>query len=238
MKLERKVGFLVLSTKTGGCFRYGAFAVGHVSYKQPSFNKHKRRTRMSITQHDWILVRSQFISLRLLNIALISCRKILMCIFVVAAATTTAAATISIVNGSFEADVFNAARDGSSLDLGGTNPLTGWTTLHNGIYPWGLQNTNGYRAGPTPFGNQWVVVGDYGHGGTWIQQAVTGFTIGKTYELSFALATEQGRGALAEVSFPTGSNTLAQVFTAPLRASTYWDKWGTFTMPFIALTPP
>jgi len=145
------------------------------------------------------------------------------------------ALTPVVSNGSFEADPFNTSNFGYSLDLGGANPLTGWTTLNNGTYPWGLQNVNSFNGGPTPYGNQWVVVGNFGNGGTWIQQSISGFTIGGTYRLNFALASEQpGAGALAEVSFPSGSSTASQTFAAPLRGVNYWDTWGNFSMDFVA----
>lgn len=138
-----------------------------------------------------------------------------------------------VINGSFELDSFGS----QSLDIGGSNPLTGWTTNHNGTYPWGLSNTiNVYNAGPTPYGDQWVVVGNYGYGGTYIQQTVSGFDIGQTYTLDFALASEMDgqQGSLVEVSFLSGSSTAAQTFTAPLRGADYWDTWGSFSMNFVA----
>jgi hypothetical protein len=147
--------------------------------------------------------------------------------------SSNAFAAGSIVNGSFETDPFSF--DGT-LDLGGASTLTGWTTLNNGTYPWGLPNTNTYNAGPTPYGNQWVIVGNFCGGGTWIEQTVGGFTVGETSTLSFALASEQPSqtGALVEVSFPSGSSTASQTFEAPLRGANYWDTWGTFSMQFVA----
>jgi hypothetical protein len=145
-----------------------------------------------------------------------------------------ALAAPSVVNGSFETDQFGFS---GTLDLGGTNPLTGWTTGHNGTYPWGLPNSNSYNAGPTPYGNQWVIVGNYGAGGTYIQQDVGGFTVGQRYTLSFALASENvGEQAPVEVSFPSGSITASQTFHAPKRVANYWDTWQTFSMDFVAIS--
>jgi hypothetical protein len=138
----------------------------------------------------------------------------------------------TVVNGSFEADTFSF---GGTLGLGCGNTLTGWQTQCSAdqIYPWGLPNSNQYGAGPTPYGNQWVIVGDYGKGGSGIFQTVTGFNIGQTYTLNFALASEElGAGALVQVSFPTGSSTGSLIFAAPI--GFLWNNWGTYTDPFVA----
>jgi hypothetical protein len=139
------------------------------------------------------------------------------------------------VNGSFEADPFSP---GGQLDLGALGgPLTGWTVLNSpdNVYPWGLPNGNTYNAGPTPYGNQWVIVGDYGMGGSWIEQTVSGFTVGDKYTLSFALASEYdgagGVGSLVDVNI---MGLLDNTFEAPLRGPNYWDTWGTFTEGFVA----
>jgi hypothetical protein len=140
----------------------------------------------------------------------------------------------TVANGSFEADTFSF---GGTLSLGCGNTLTGWQTQcsPDNIYPWGLPNTNTYNAGPTPFGNQWVIVGDFGNGGSAIFQTVSGFNVGQSYTLNFALATEwPGAGALVLVSFPSGSSTGSQIFAAPLRGANPWDTWGTFAYNFVA----
>lgn len=151
----------------------------------------------------------------------------------VALPALTLAAPI-VANGSFEADVFSGS---GTLGLGCGNTLTGWTTQcsPDSIYPWGLQNGNVYNGGPTPYGNQWVIIGDFGSGNSYIQQLVTGFTIGQTYRLDFAAASEGvGNGSRFEVSVPTGSSTGSQIFTAPLRGANYWDTWGNFSYSFLA----
>ncbi len=140
----------------------------------------------------------------------------------------------TVANGSFEADTFGF---GGTLSLGCGNTLTGWQTQcsPDNVYPWGLPNTNTYNAGPTPYGNQWVIVGDFGNGGSAIFQTVSGFSAGQTYTLNFALASEQpGAGALVLVSFPTGSSTGSATFAAPLRGANYWDTWGNYTYNFVA----
>lgn len=59
---------------------------------------------------------------------------------------------------------------------------------------------------------------------------------GKTYNLTFAIASElaNGGGAVAEVSFLSGSSTAAQDFTAPPTGPTYWNPWGHESMNFVA----
>ena len=138
-----------------------------------------------------------------------------------------------IANGSFESDNFGDY----TLDLGGTAPLTGWDTNANGTYPWGLSNNNSLGAGPAADGNQWVVVGNYYNGGTWVEQTLTGLTVGETYTVSFATASEEPNGggqALVQVSFPAGSDTLAQTFQAPPTKVNYWDTWATNALNFVA----
>ena len=142
----------------------------------------------------------------------------------------------NVVNGGFETDPFAF---GGTLDLGSTNTLTGWTTLSNGTYPWGLPNVNTFNGGPTPYGDQWVIVGDFGQGGTWIQQVVTGFTVGQTYTLGFALSSEEksdlSQGALVDVSFPSGSSTASEIFEAPVTTgANFWDVWASFSKDFVA----
>jgi hypothetical protein len=140
-----------------------------------------------------------------------------------------------INNGSFEADTFAA---GGTLGLGCQNTLTGWVAhcSPDSTYPWGLPNSNTYNAGPTPYGNQWVILGDYGGDGSWIEQAVSGFTVDQSYTLSFALASEQpgGGGSTICVSFTAGSCATGTDFSAPLRGANYWDTWGTDTLTFTA----
>jgi hypothetical protein len=138
----------------------------------------------------------------------------------------------AFVNGSFEADTFSF---NGTLSLGCGNTLTGWTTQcsPDGVYPWGLPNSNVYNAGPTPYGNQWVILGDYGLGGSWIEQTVSGFNIGQSYTLNFALSSEErGPGSQIQVSFPTGSGTSSMDFTAP--NAQLWNNWAMDSMNFVA----
>jgi PEP-CTERM motif/Protein of unknown function (DUF642) len=149
-----------------------------------------------------------------------------------------ASATEFIVNGSFEADPFTGSGLGYKLGLVG-NDVTGWfIPSSDGTYPWGLQNTNAFGAGPTPYGNQWLVLGETGaSGGTpndyTIQQTMTGLTPGKTYSLSFAISSEEGCCSVVETSFLSGSSTGAQDFTAPA-VTNYWNVWATESESFVA----
>jgi hypothetical protein len=73
--------------------------------------------------------------------------------------------------------------------------VTGWfIPATDGTYPWGVQN--GAFGASTPFGNQWIVIGECGcDGGAGphdysIQQTMTHLVVGATYDLSFAISSE------------------------------------------------
>jgi hypothetical protein len=155
------------------------------------------------------------------------------------AAPHAAAAKEFVVNGSFEADNFNAG-SGFRLGLVG-NDVTGWfIPASDGTYPWGLQNANAFSAGPAADGNQWLVLGETGAGGPsmvdfTIQQTITGLTPGNTYTLSFDLASELDHtGAIAEVSFLSGTKAAPADFTAPAIGPTFWNPWSAFSEKFVA----
>lgn len=139
-----------------------------------------------------------------------------------------------VVNGSFETDPCTGSGLGYKLGLVGT-AVTGWVIqTTDGTYPWCLQNTNAFSAGPAADGNQWLVLGEVSaNTSRTIQQTLTGLNPGGTYKLSFAISSEEGCCSVAEVSFPSGSSTVAQTFTAPA-AVNFWKPWATVTMNFIA----
>jgi hypothetical protein len=139
-----------------------------------------------------------------------------------------------VVNGSFEADPCTGTGPGYKEGLVGGS-VTGWfIPASDTIYPWCLQNMNGFSAGPAASGNQWLVLGRVATSVSYtIQQTLTGLTPGGTYNLSFAIASESGCCSVAEVSFPNGSSTAAQTFTAP-SSGNYWKAWATKTMNFTA----
>ncbi len=143
----------------------------------------------------------------------------------------SAASANLIVNGSFEADPFTA-NGNYTLGLSG-NDVTGWyIPSTDGTYPWGLQD--GAFGAYTPYGDQFIVLGRYSTGVEYsIQQTISGLTPGDTYNLSFAIASEWGAGAEAEVSFLTGSSTASQVFSAT-NSGQYWTDWTIKTMDFLA----
>lgn len=146
-----------------------------------------------------------------------------------------ASAANLVVNGSFEANPCDSiAFPGATLGLVGSD-LIGWfIPSSDGIYPWCLQNDNIVAAGPTPFGNRWLVLGEARAGvNRTIQQTITGLTSGNTYRLSFAIASEVGCCSIAEESFLSGSSTPPQDFTAPASGS-FWTSWATETMNFVA----
>lgn len=137
----------------------------------------------------------------------------------------------AIVNGSFEANIFNGNGD-YTLGLVG-NAVTGWfIPASDGVYPWGLEN--GAFGASTPYGNQFFVLGEVATNVDYtIQQTMTGLTAGNTYTLTFAIASESGCCAVGQVSFLSGSSTAAQNFTA-LASGNYWTAWATESMNFVA----
>jgi hypothetical protein len=154
-----------------------------------------------------------------------------------------AGAAPSITNGSFEADDWSAGLVGDLPGAGGG--VTGWTIVGpagGDVHPEG--RANGFGAGPTPFGDQWVVLGGYGLGGNYIEQTV--FGDGGEYKLTFSISSEDnggidglsGIGANVLVSFP-GSLVPSAGYTAPPSTGFQgWDVWGTFTYAFLAPAGP
>jgi hypothetical protein len=136
-----------------------------------------------------------------------------------------------VVNGSFEDSSFGAP-GGYTLGLLGS-AVPGWTIPSgDGTYPWGL--TNGAYGAFTPYGNQFIVLGEYGPAVEYtIQQTLTGLTAGSTYNLSFAIASELNCCAQTEVSYLSGSSTLSQTFSATPSGS-FWTDWTTHSMSFVA----
>jgi Protein of unknown function (DUF642)/PEP-CTERM motif len=152
----------------------------------------------------------------------------------VATMVPAAASPNLVVNGSFEADSFNTGGQGIRLGLIG-NDVTGWYIPNgDGTYPWGLQNSNIYNAGPADTGNQWLVLGEWGPMDQFtIQQTVAGLTPGATYTMTWAAASEQGCCSNGQLSFLSGSSTGPDSFTAPSSGS-YWTQWGHYSYSFVA----
>jgi len=158
------------------------------------------------------------------------------------AAPTRVPLPISIVNGSFEADDWGI---GKRFDLGASGgPVTGWTVVDptgDSLYPWGLrEGINQHGGGPTPFGQQWFVIGGpFGAGGISIEQSVGGLTVGQTYALGFALSTEEftGGSSNVRVSFPSGTSTPGLDIAVPPSALALWDTWTSYSIDVVADAP-
>jgi hypothetical protein len=108
--------------------------------------------------------------------------------------------------------------------------VTGWNIVDNGDML--------LIAGATPYGNQHLEIGGFGGAvQNSIDQLVGGFTPSLTYRVTFSIASQwanqdNSSGAQVEVSFPSGSSTVSQVFTAP--AVDNWQSWQTYTYDFVA----
>src|ERR1700730_11224405 len=91
-----------------------------------------------------------------------------------------------VVNGSFEADPCTGTGPGYKEGLVGGSVPAWFIPASDQVYPWCLQNVNGFSAGPAASGNQWLVLGRVSTGVPYtIQQTLSGLTPGGTYNLSF-----------------------------------------------------
>jgi MYXO-CTERM domain-containing protein len=112
--------------------------------------------------------------------------------------------------------------------------LTGWTAHCTGAPPYLVNNAT---YGNTPYGSQFVAIGGIEDGETsWIEQAVSGFTVGNTYTLSWAQSSEYTSSDELQVSFISGSSTASQIFTTPPYpgGSQFWFTWTNESMQFVA----
>jgi len=128
------------------------------------------------------------------------------------------------VNPSFEVD---ATTGFQSVDP------TGWTTFRTGAPPYLINNAT---YGNTPYGQQFLAIGGIEDGASsYIEQTVSGFTVGQTYTLSFAISSEYTSADQLRVSFVSGSATASQVFTAPPYpgGSQFWFTWTDESMSFV-----
>jgi hypothetical protein len=149
---------------------------------------------------------------------------------------TANATAQTVVNGSFEADVVPPGL--TSISGSG---LTGWTVGADGGYPVLAHETYPIDV---PDGSQAIMLGEYTGDNisrsTYIEQTISGFISGHTYELSFAIASgnsgcggECGQAAVT-VSFPSGSSTGAATFVAPVSGGVYGLKdWARYTYSFL-----
>ena len=138
------------------------------------------------------------------------------------------AGPLAFVNGSFEADA------SGGFDSACTTGLTGWTVHCTAAPPYLINNAT---YGNTPYGSQFVAIGGVEDSETsWIEQAVSGFTVGNTYTLSWAQSSEYTASDQLQVSFLSGSSTASQIFTTvPYPGgSQFWYTWTNESMQFVA----
>ena len=92
-------------------------------------------------------------------------------------------------------------------------------------------------SGGTANTRQFVTMGGGFNGGAQFSawsQVLTGLTANTTYTLNFKMASESTTSQSITVDFPTGSNTVAQIFTTPPSDANYWRTWTPKTMNFFA----
>jgi len=133
-------------------------------------------------------------------------------------------ASTVFVNGSFEVDPATF----SSIDP------TGWVTGGRIDGPPYVVNNDTF--GNTPYGNQFLALGgieDNAH--SWVEQTVSGFTVGGTYDLTWAQSSEYTSADQLHVSFTAGSLTPDQTFTSvPYPGGTlFWYTWQNMSMKFV-----
>lgn len=143
---------------------------------------------------------------------------------ILALCSVQAKADATFVNGSFEADPTTGFQHVSSL--------TGWTVFSTGAPPYLINNA---VYGNTPYGNQFLALGGVeDNASSYIEQTVSGFNVGDTYQLSWGQSSEYVSSDQLQVSFVSGSSTPSQIFTSvPYPGgSQFWFNWQTMTMDF------
>jgi hypothetical protein len=133
-----------------------------------------------------------------------------------------------IVNPSFEDD------DYSSVGIDSQAPVTGWTKSSTSSYPLGIHTSQAYQAAD---GDQFVVLGGFDDRGTSsLSQTITSFTVGATYQLSFAIASQYDsiNPAYLQVSFTSGSATPAETYGVSIPGGSSWRLWQPETYEFVA----
>ena len=146
----------------------------------------------------------------------------------------SAYAAPSFVNGGFETDDWS----GGTVDQ--VSPITGWTVVQSSDsrFVQGVRNTADTTESYTPYGNQFIILcAEDCEGGTigYVEQTISGFTVGHQYTLSFAHSPEDpDEHDLVKVTI-TGGGTLSQTFDAYSNQSGhYWADWETQTWTFTA----
>jgi hypothetical protein len=110
------------------------------------------------------------------------------------AAAMNVAFAQSVTNGSFESIAGSFNSDGGMIVNSGSTAIAGWSVVGGVPNVAVINNTNVFDVG-TPFGVNEIDLTGYSDTfpGAKLQQTVTGFTIGSTYQLSFWLGLN-GRG--------------------------------------------
>lgn len=153
--------------------------------------------------------------------------------FTAMAAVGGAQAVPTFVNGGFEA--------GSSTgwDLMNATNTPGWTINYGSAGNFPRLNLNIASGGPygaNNDGRQFATIGGMEDGGTSsLAQAVSGFTPGKTYILTWLQSSEFTSSDMLNVSFLAGSATASANFASnPYPGSgLFWQGWQTESMTFV-----
>lgn len=133
---------------------------------------------------------------------------------------------------------FEAVQIGSPFRSSNAADVPDWT--HTGPVGDALLWAVGYSDGGGSItvagdGNQFVTMGGgFNTPGTsaW-SQSISGFTPLQPYVLTFKMASETSDSQAITVSFPAGSATPAQTFTAAPSTANYWRNWETKSLTFI-----
>ena len=153
----------------------------------------------------------------------------------------------ALIEQGFRSDLF-LAKDTQdfgfqTLGFGCGNVLVGWSAhcSPDNIYPWGTKNSSYDADSPNDDGPndvQFVILGDFGTGGgSWIEQAVGGFTVGNAYTLNFSIASEEpgsNSHICAQVSTTSGTCANGTIFDAPATPGDFWQKWEEMSLNFVA----
>lgn len=141
---------------------------------------------------------------------------------------------VSVVNGGFEADAASVPASGVYF-----GPITGWNNA-------GYLTSAGYYSALPPEGRVFALVGNgIDTTGYHTNQTLTGLTVGRSYDVRFALASEDfvipGTVEQVNVFISAGSTSASQLYSAPVSSNLtsfgpgpLWDHWAYFDYRFVA----
>jgi len=143
----------------------------------------------------------------------------------------------SFVNPSFEADAWGPCTSNCSPAF--EICANGWASSPNNP-PSGyalqihIPSPNNCGEGPTPCGNQFVVLDSStaNPGEAWIEQTISGFQVGVPLKLEFAISSEFTFASQIAVTLTNATPSGPTVFAAPVRTSQLWDTWAPQTLVF------